>query len=657
MRRELALSFIVASSLMASDQIELDSVVVTDTLKSKVVNDISNENLRSADLAQALSEVSPSVSIVRRSGIANDIIVRGQKKDNINILIDDAKIYGACPNRMDPPTSHILSNNVQSVEITEGPYDVENFGTLSAKVKINTKKPKEGVNGDVNVNFGSYSYSKYSTTVSGGTKDIKALISASNEESDQYEDGDGNTLAEQLEKNSKDKTITYSNKYKNMDAYKKKTFMGKLYFNLTDNQEINFSYTANRSDDILYANTAMDALYDDSDIYTFNYVANDLSKFSKKLKFSSYYSKVDHPMSTRYRNNGAMDMTNHMKSKIKGAKLQNDMNIFDGVLTLGIDTSKRTWEGKYSNKMKSYLGDSISKTDTKNKAAFFKYSKDIDNLNIEIGSRYDDTDINTAGKEQDNNYDSLNAYLLTTYKVDDSLNIFAGVGKSSRVPDARELYFKKSGKLIGTPNLEQTKNYEVDLGIEKTIGDFKIKTKFFYSKLNNYIAYNASKMQNKFENVDAKIYGFDISGLYYANDEMYFDYALAYQRGKKDNALDGQSETNLAEIPPLKATLGFNYELDKNKFRASYIASKAWSNYDEDNGEQHLAGYGTMNLKYENSYIKNTVLTLGIDNVFDKTYATSNTYKDLTLLSSTNDEVMLLNEPGRYVYFNVKYSF
>ncbi|RXJ98877.1 TonB-dependent receptor [Arcobacter sp. CECT 8986] len=657
MKKELVLSFIVASSLIASDEIELDTVMVTDTLKSKVVNDISNENLKSADLAQALSENSASISMVRRSGIANDIIVRGQKKDNINILIDDAKIYGACPNRMDPPTSHILANNVESVEVTEGPYDVENFGTLSAKVKVNTKKPKEGFNGDVNVNFGSYGYSKYSTTISGGTEDFRALISASTEKSDQYEDGDGNTLAQQLEKNSKDKTRTYNDKYDEMDAYEKKTFMGKLYFNLTDNQEINLSYTANRSDDILYANTGMDALYDDSDIYTFNYIANDLSKYSKKLKFSSYYSKVDHPMSTRYRNNGAMDMTNHMKSKIKGAKLQNDLNLFDGVLTLGVDGSKRTWEGEYSNKMSSYLGDSISKTDTKNKAAFIKYNKDINDLNIEIASRYDNTDIQTAGEEQDNDYNSLNAYLLTTYKVDDTLNIFAGIGKSSRVPDARELYFKKSGKLIGTPNLEQTKNYEVDFGVEKTFGDFKIKTKLFYSKLKDYIAYNASKTQNNFENVDAKIYGFDISGLYYANDEISLDYSLAYQRGKKDSALDGQSDTNLAEIAPLKATLGFNYERGKNRFRASYIASKAWSNYDEDNGEQHIAGYGTMNLKYENSYIKNTVLTFGIDNVFDKTYATSNTYKDLTLLTSTSDEVMLLNEPGRYVYFNVKFSF
>jgi iron complex outermembrane receptor protein len=51
-------------------------------------------------------------------------------------------------------------------------------------------------------------------------------------------------------------------------------------------------------------------------------------------------------------------------------------------------------------------------------------------------------------------------------------------------------------------------------------------------------------------------------------------------------------------------------------------------------------------------------LTLGIDNIFDKTYAVSNTYNDLILLpTANNNEVMLMNEPGRYLYTNLKYTF
>ncbi|MCW8911131.1 MAG: TonB-dependent receptor plug domain-containing protein, partial [Gammaproteobacteria bacterium] len=131
---------------------ELGTIQVTSTKLS----DVSGEEVKSADLADALTKKLPSISIVRRSGIANDIILRGQKKDNINITIDNTKVYGACPNRMDPPTSHILVNNIDSIEVIEGPYDVENFGTLSGSVKIITKEPSKDFKGEASLNLGSW---------------------------------------------------------------------------------------------------------------------------------------------------------------------------------------------------------------------------------------------------------------------------------------------------------------------------------------------------------------------------------------------------------------------------------------------------------------------------------------------------------------------
>ena len=94
-----------------SAQIVADDTPII-TIEATELSDVSGEEIKSADVAEALTKKIPSVSLIRRSGIANDIIVRGQNKDNINIIIDSAKIYGACPNRMDPPTSHILTNNI-----------------------------------------------------------------------------------------------------------------------------------------------------------------------------------------------------------------------------------------------------------------------------------------------------------------------------------------------------------------------------------------------------------------------------------------------------------------------------------------------------------------------------------------------------------------
>ncbi len=649
MNRIISLSLVTTAVLFASETNTLETISVVETANSKIVKDVSSEQIKSADLAEALMKNIPSISIVRRSGIANDIILRGQKKDNINILLDDAKIYGACPNRMDPATSHVLTNNIESVKVIEGPYDVENFGTLSGLVQVKTKEPTKDLHGEINLNAGSYGYTKASATVSGGTDRFKLLVSTSTETGDQYEDGNGDNFLQQQIK----KGVPLVNQYSrdDLDAFEKKTLLTKGVFNINDDQEIKLSYTANRSDNVLYPNTPMDADYDDSNIYTIGYTARNLASFSKELNIDYYYSDVDHPMSTKLRNYTAMGatgyMTNHMKSSIWGTKIKNSMEVANSLVTVGLDTSVRNWKGeKY---MTSVMGmqmpstASLDSTDTTNKAIFTKVEKSFGKLDLEFGARYDYTDIDSINiAKTDKKYASLNANIFGIYNADENTKYFAGIGKSARVPDARELY-------MGANNdLEDTKNYEADLGFDKTIGNFNIKPKLFYSVLKDYI-YNTGT----FENIDAKIYGLDISGLYAINDNFSLDYGIAYQRGKKDEDV---TDKDLAEIPPLKANLALNYEQDKAKYTAEVIAVDRWDSYDASAKEQELSGYAIVNLKYTNQLHKNFALTLGLDNVFDRTYASTNTYQDITYVAAGGERV-LLNDPGRYGYVNLKYSF
>ena len=133
--------FLALSVATLAQSEELNKVVVEEMINTQIVKEVSAKEIKSADLADALQKNIPSINLIRRSGIANDIILRGQKRDNINIIIDGTKVCGACVNRMDPPTSHVLTNNIDTVEVTEGPFDVENFGTLSGLVNIKTKKP------------------------------------------------------------------------------------------------------------------------------------------------------------------------------------------------------------------------------------------------------------------------------------------------------------------------------------------------------------------------------------------------------------------------------------------------------------------------------------------------------------------------------------
>ncbi len=667
MKKGIYLS-LACSLWMNAAEVSLETINVD----TEVIKDVSGEDIKSADVGEALFKQSASVSLGRRSGIANDIILRGQKKDNINVTIDGAKIYGACPNRMDPPVSHVLANNVDYIEINEGPFDVEEFGSLSGGVKIHTVKPEEEFAGEVNLGLGSWGYQKGAFTLSGGTDKVRVLLSGSAETSEQYKDGDGNTFSEQMEEGAVPMGTRYQPAYQDMDAYTKKTFMAKLFWDIADNQELRFSYTANRSDDVLYPSSKMDALYDDSDIYNIEYIATDLGKYSKELNLQAYQSEVDHPMTTRYRimadsnlTDGIWDskkaMTSHLTTKMQGVKLKNSFDVDNHTITAGLDYSLRNWDGRYYMDYMPMMTfpKSIDDADTKNMGVFLKDKIILDKFEVDMALRYDHTKItdnNTT--QQDNTYNELTGYIYGIYHANESTKYFAGVGRSSRVPDARELYFiSKNGDVVGTDSLENTVNYEFDIGAEKQYENTTVKVKAFYSRLDNFIAYNATLAS--FENVDATIYGFDLSGTYIATEALYFDYGMAYQRGKKKDPLTGQSDTDMPEIPPFKFNAAVNYDYDDTlNLKAEVIASDSWSDFDLDNGEQKLDAYAVVNLKGTKEFGKNFELTVGIDNVLDKTYAVSNTYKDLTLLSTgTSGDVMLMNEPGRYFYTNIKYKF
>jgi iron complex outermembrane receptor protein len=367
-------------------------------------------------------------------------------------------------------------------------------------------------------------------------------------------------------------------------------------------------------------------------------------------------------MSTKYRQASAAGqvMTNHLESSIHGASVKNTADLTDTLeMVIGLDGSLRNWDGRYDMNGVD-TGASIDDVDTRNIAVFTEFEKQYSDVTLELGLRYDNTEI-TSGNDalQDNSYRSVSGNLYAHYNLTKDLGFFGGIGKATRVPDGRELYFQQGGKIIGTPNLEQTSNYQADLGMKNSYDAFTLKTSVFYSKLQDYIYFNSSKPANKFENINASIYGIDITGTWYALDSLYMDFGAAYQRGQKDEALEGQTNTNLADIPPLKGNVALNWlYYEESVATIEFVAARKWNEIDDENGEQEIDAWSVVNLKIDHQFPYGFGLAVGVDNVLNEAYAVSNTYKDLTLLSVDPDaEVMLMNEPGRYYYVNASYKF
>jgi len=328
-----------------------------------------------------------------------------------------------------------------------------------------------------------------------------------------------------------------------------------------------------------------------------------------------------------------------------------------------VDVSRRNWDAeKYQTFLSSgakvyYTSPFMPDVDTNNRALFAKYTTNVNNLNIQAGTRYDDTTITAhrAGqaliKRYENNYEALSANTILTLKANNNVDYFIGFGKASRVPDARELYNPANSTGI----LDQTTNYEADLGFKTHYDGYGVNGKVFYSILKDYIYYNATA--GKYVNLDASIYGAEMDAYYDLSDSLTLNYGMTYLRGRKDEPLAGQKDKDLADIVPLKAITSLTYHVAEHSLKTEMVAAKRWSNYDSDNGEQSVAGYATFNMKYNYKITKHFDVTLGVDNIFDKTYATYNTYRDISLITGLDGDVMLLNEPGRYFYTNFRYTF
>jgi len=140
MRRSLLLSATLSLALYADISVQK---VLVEQSALQANTDLQADEVkftRQQDLAEILSGYIPEINMVRASAIGNDIVLRGFKRDDINVLIDGAKIYGGCPNRMDPPAMHISIADIAKVEVAEGPFDVENFGSMGGEYRLGFSK-------------------------------------------------------------------------------------------------------------------------------------------------------------------------------------------------------------------------------------------------------------------------------------------------------------------------------------------------------------------------------------------------------------------------------------------------------------------------------------------------------------------------------------
>ena len=623
----------------------------------------------SIDLAQGLNN-QLGIFNYSKGVIANDIVLNGLNRDNINVLIDGARIYGACPSRMDVPAFHIPLNFIQGIKIVYGPYDITHQGSMGGLVDVKTIYPKLGTHGNVSFNANSYGFLNPNIEFSFNDGKFYFVGGYSFKTAEPYKDANGTKITDYV-KNEYKSTPTHDF---NINSY-----FTKFGFTPTSDTDIAISYIKQSANNILYPFLSMDAIYDRSNIVNFHIDKGDISKDVKNFQFRAYYSDVYHLMTNQYRNY-SMYMATYARTKTYGSSISSD--IFD--TTFGIDFYRRDWyvaNETYSKMTPPYIIPDVFIT---NIGAFTKRDFNISkSIKLKLGLRVDNTKSSpdeslivrdfTAYQNAYKTYygvdpsDKTDTYFSGYVKLEKYLNknntAFIGFGHMVRVPDPEEryIYLVNMGKLwIGNPDLKPAQNNEFDIGLNSNYDSFALNLDAFYRYITDYITitqYNATIMGkayaiNNYWNTTAFMNGINIGAKYFITKNISIDSKTSYTRGYQiTDASKHITSPNLPDIPPLREILSLRYDNKTYFTEIQTILASTQNNVNTDLHEQKVPGYGLVNISAGFNY-KGFNFSVGVDNLLNQEYYTYNDY-----YSNPFNIGIKLPEPGRTFYANLSYSF
>ncbi|WP_228273670.1 TonB-dependent copper receptor [Rhodocyclus tenuis] len=667
------------SAIAAEDQnaAPLDEVVVTAPRMEqplKVVTDpkAPRQPLPAHDGADFLKSI-PGFSVIRKGATDGDPVLRGFSGSRLGILLDGQEIYGGCGGRMDPPTAYVYPEAYDRVTVLKGPQSVRYGAGQSAGVVLferDAKRLREaGISGNASLTLGSAGRNDEVFSVRAGTPDYYLRAGATRADAKDYKDGNGRRIH---------------------SAYTR--WSSNFAFGLTPDDNTLAELAYSRSDgEAAYADRAMDGSKFARENVSLKFERRRLSELVDKVEALAYYNYVDHVMDNyRLRPNAntatsyaamnpdrktvggrfALTLTPSSEwSIIVGADAKNDRHRYRSAMMQASaaaatalyeslpwrDDIEFTQTGVFSEATRFLTPDSRAiaglrvdwheATDRRPD----RYSAATSPVNTTKGAtRHDTLPSGFARYERD--------------LAELGATVYAGLGHAERMPDYWELLEKdpatgQSAFLATRPE----KTSQLDVGGHWRRGDWQGSLSTFYSKVSDYLLINWDNGQTR--NVNATIFGGEADATYRLSPTWSTTGTLAYVRGSNDT-----DNKPLAQQPPLEMRLSLNYDDGRHSFGALWRAVAAQDRYDIGSGNIVMngkdigrsGGFGVFSVNAGWRPAKGTLLTAGIDNLFDKAYAEhlSKTGQSSGLsgaaLFPANTRI---NEPGRTFWLKGQIAF
>ena len=648
----------------------LDEITVRGQQEPAQEESLSVREIRESparDMGEAMKSIE-GVSCVRKGAIANDPVIRGFQKDNINVLVDGVRIHGACPSRMDPPSFHVDFAEVEKVRVVKGPYDLANPGSMGGLIDVTTRKPRLGWGGDLALTYGSWDTVNASAIGSYGGDRFDALLGYAYKYSGVPESGNGKLITDVYSATSLNR---YRSNAVDSHAYEINTGWVKVGFNPTANSRTDLAYTYQDADHVLYPYLKMDADYDRTNRLNWNYSIRDISTVLREVKLQAYWDRVGHLMDDRLRMSSSptpvitrpYSMQTDASTEVVGGKVSTNLKLGGGEFNGGMDYYNRNWDAL--NQRAGYFAyrtlNMIPDVYVDNFGIYGEYEYPLASmLRIKGGVRGDFTWIKAdhgnplvpAGTSSD--FQNVSANLQLTYTPVKGLDLYLGLGRGTRTPDPEELYISVPGlppatgkTWQGNPGLKATVNHQADLGMKFSGERFYLSASLFYSDLTDYVNfYSSSTTLKSYQNIHATMWGAELGSQISLPMDIYLKGALTYTEGENQSA--GRP---LSEIPPLRGVLAIRY--DNGAFFAELAENLTREQDRVDGGlnEQRTSGWATTDIKLGYNY-RTFSFFAGVNNIFDKYY-----YSHLSYLRDPFEGGVKIPENGRNFYLTATYRF
>lgn len=612
----------------------------------------------------------PGFALIRNGGTNGDPVLRGMFGSRLNILTNGGMMLGACPARMDAPTSYISPETYDKLTVIKGPQTVLWGPGASAGTVLFDREPEHfGALGTrVNASVLAGSNGRFDKTVdaaAGGPLGYVRVI-GNQAHADDYKDGNNDTVASRYEKWNGDVAVGW-----------------------TPDADTLLELTGGRGNgQARYAGRGMDGAQFLRESLGLRFEKSNIGQVLDKVEAQVYYNYADHVMDnyTLRVPSGTGMMAGPMAADVDrrtlGARLKATWRWADVQLIGGLDAQTN------EHRQRSAMGIDAYKDLPRVKDANFHnygvfgeltwYAADRDRLitgaRLDRASAKDFRQTSGSGMTSRPNptADDTRATTLPSgfvrYEHDlanSPTTLYAGLGHAERFPDYWELFSPDTGA-IGAVNafdgVKPEKTTQLDVGLQYKSADMEAWVSGYVGQVRDFILFDYTPgmmgTTSQARNVNARILGGETGIAYALTEHWKADATLAYAWGK--NTQDGKP---LPQIPPLDTRLGLTYRTDDWSAGALWRVVAAQDRIDPNKGNvvgmdfDKSSGFGVFSLNGAYRVNKHFKVSTGVDNLFNKAYAEHLNLAGNAGFGYPADDPQALKEPGRTFWTKVDMSF